>query len=219
MVSLPPPEQLQVYLDDQVSVNVSDQVIFRTGQDGLHQWEAGIVLARFVLFNAQLFNGRRVLELGSGTGLAGITASLIGAESTLSDYNTDVLENIGRSVELSGARVHTTRLDWTDPTSYLSEQFDCIIGSDLVYQGAPLDSLAHTINAHLIPGGLMFLIMPVKRSATPAFISCMSGFTHEELILDPDIYMKSPMRPEELGYKKFPELRLHSFKVHKFTKQ
>jgi predicted nicotinamide N-methyase len=216
MQSLPPPQVLQVYLNDHTRITVSDQVFFQTGQDGLHQWESGIVLARFVLFNTDLFRGRRLLELGSGTGLAGITAATVGAEAVLSDYNPDVLENINRSVALSAVQVQVKRIDWTDPRTYMEQQFDFVIGSDLIYHGSPLEALASTIRAHLVPGGKMVLVMPVKRSATTDFLRLMSDFEYEETTLDAE-YLASPLRPEELGFKQYPELRLHTFKVHIFT--
>ena len=42
--------------------------------DGLHIWDAGIILARFILTNKQLFENKSVLELGTGVGIGGITA-------------------------------------------------------------------------------------------------------------------------------------------------
>lgn len=69
---------------------------FPHGFDGLHIWEAGIVLARFVAFNKGLFEDKEILELGSGVGIGGLAALKFTECKTcvLSDYNTEILENI-----------------------------------------------------------------------------------------------------------------------------
>ena len=69
-------------------------------------WNAGLQLAEFIEeFPAQwVVQGQRVLELGAGTGLAGIVASLMGAQSVVvSDYPApevlaNIAENISRNV-------------------------------------------------------------------------------------------------------------------------
>ncbi len=46
-------------------------------------WPGGQVLARYVLDHPDLAAGRRVLDLGSGSGLAAIAAALVGASEVL----------------------------------------------------------------------------------------------------------------------------------------
>ena len=48
-------------------------LLFSDKMDGLHIWEAGIIMARFVALNPQLFEGKTVLELGSGVGIVGLS--------------------------------------------------------------------------------------------------------------------------------------------------
>ncbi len=65
-------------------------------------WNAGLQLAEFIEEDEEWsVNGERVLELGAGTGLAGILAGLSGArEVVLSDYPAEeVLENIRSNVQ------------------------------------------------------------------------------------------------------------------------
>lgn len=47
---------------------------FPHGLDGLRLWEAGIVLARYIINQNFLFKNKKVLELGAGVGIAGMTA-------------------------------------------------------------------------------------------------------------------------------------------------
>jgi predicted nicotinamide N-methyase len=73
-----------------------------------HLWNAGLQLAEFieegdVQGRDWSVNRERVLELGAGTGLAGILAGLKGArEVVISDYPApEVLENLRENVERS----------------------------------------------------------------------------------------------------------------------
>src|ERR1700759_858210 len=46
-------------------------------------WAGGQALARYVLDNPAIVRGRRVLDIGSGSGLVGIAAARAGAASVL----------------------------------------------------------------------------------------------------------------------------------------
>jgi predicted nicotinamide N-methyase len=56
---------------------------------GLAMWEAGYYIAEWILANADLFAGKRILELGSGVGLSGIVL----ARSFDSNFDTTKLPN------------------------------------------------------------------------------------------------------------------------------
>jgi predicted nicotinamide N-methyase len=219
-INLPSPVLQSIKLCDGKYVNIHDQVFFQTGDDGVHQWESGIVLARWCIGNEDRIRNARVLELGSGTGLAGICCEKYCRASsvTLTDYNAKVLENIERNKELNLSQVRVVRLDWTQPSSYIDDKFDIIIGSDLVYIGAPISQLADTIQHHLAPNGELTIIMPNKRRATPEFIEAMTqrGFMHAASELDDPFLYSSPNDDEVRGFKDFPELKLHRFLVHSF---
>jgi len=69
---------------------------FEAGGFGGSVWDCGIALAIVVLRERELVRGRRVLELGSGQGLAGIAAALAGAKAVvLSDYGASAGEARG----------------------------------------------------------------------------------------------------------------------------
>ena len=90
---------------------------------GAGVWAAALVLAHRLASHEQVtgcepfLGGRDVLELGSGCGLAGLAAGLLGARSvTLTDWLPSVLEGLARSAGLNGLRatVSVRRLDWRD---------------------------------------------------------------------------------------------------------
>ena len=70
---------------------------FDAGGFGGSVWGCSIALAIRLMREPQLVRGRRVLELGSGTGLAGIASAMAGARSvTLSDFGELAGEPAGR---------------------------------------------------------------------------------------------------------------------------
>lgn len=79
-------------------------------------------------------SGLRVLELGSGPGLGGITAGLLGADVTFSDYVPEALRwaeaNAGHN-GLDPRHVDFRIVDWESPGDL--ESFDLIIGSEILY--------------------------------------------------------------------------------------
>jgi len=82
-------------------LHLNELLIFPHGLDGAHIWEAGIILARFILFNDDLFAGKEVLELGSGVGIGGISMLKFtkARHVSLSDFNDFVLSNIKQNLK------------------------------------------------------------------------------------------------------------------------
>src|SRR5436189_5120817 len=75
-------------------------------------WAGGQALARYLLDNPALVAGRRVLDLGSGSGLVAIAAARAGAARVLaSDINAFALAAIGLNAAANGRNVETTADD------------------------------------------------------------------------------------------------------------
>lgn len=94
-------------------------------------WPAARVMAQDIWENID-FSGMEVMELGAGLGLPGIMAALKGGKITFSDYKEEALElalnNAGRN-SIKEARAYLG--DWRNFS--LDKQFDCILGSDILY--------------------------------------------------------------------------------------
>ena len=111
--------------------------------------DAALVLARFLEnkhFPDKYWTSKKVLELGSGTGLVGLIAGCLGEEVMLTDLKELVpllKENIERNKEsVEGTAVSRT-LIWGE-TSGLDIP-DVILMSDLVYYSEALDPLCETL--------------------------------------------------------------------------
>lgn len=120
-------------------------------------WTSSVELARWCLADTDL-RGKRVLELGSGLGLAGIAAARAGAIVTLSDYEQDALDfaqcNVLRNLsshELE--RTHFHLLDWRNVADLrlFDPAFDMVIAADVVYERRsflPLVEALHHLLGH-----------------------------------------------------------------------
>jgi predicted nicotinamide N-methyase len=72
-------------------------------------WAGGQALARYVLDNPQVTAGRRVLDLGSGSGLTAIAAAVTGAVSVLaSELDPIAVAAIGLNAALNSVEIGTT---------------------------------------------------------------------------------------------------------------
>ncbi len=65
---------------------------------GLNTWDGSVILAKYLETLPHLVADRTVLELGAGTGVAGIAAGLLGARSVLLTDLEYTLENLGSNV-------------------------------------------------------------------------------------------------------------------------
>ena len=141
---------------------------------GLNTWDCSIILAKYLESNRYLIKDKLVLELGSGTGIAGIAALLLHSrfvrltdlKYTISnllsnvEFNIDshhnescMKSNIEDSTAASSAkkRYAVSELDWSNEQTYprddygVLEQYDVILGADIVWLEHLIPSLIHAL--------------------------------------------------------------------------
>ena len=94
-------------------------------------WLGGQVLARHVLDHPTLVQGRRVLDLATGSGLVGIAAALAGAADVL---GADVDPLSGTAV-LANSAVNGVQMRWTgeDLLDGPAPDVDVVLAGDVLY--------------------------------------------------------------------------------------
>ena len=143
---------------------------------------------RYVLEHVDT-EGKRVVELGSGCGVAGVAIARVGrpASMILTDHDEEVLVNLRATVRRNPASIapRIARLRWgEDLAQELVGAADLVLGSDLVYEGNDLDGLAATMTRLLADDGVAVLASPATRSAR-AWATVERAFAAQGLVLRP----------------------------------
>lgn len=124
---------------------------------GEYIWPTPLFMCEFLKRNSELVKGKRVLELGSGTGIVGLYAAKLGAAHvTLTDFIDFNIEGIKRNIKDNGLE-QVTEPRWFQWGTSLGEQWDVIIGCDVVYPVMDKPILIKAIKTHLKPGAKFIL--------------------------------------------------------------
>jgi predicted nicotinamide N-methyase len=123
-------------------------------------WAGGQALARYILDNTALLKGKRVLDLGSGSGLTAIAAMMAGAKSTLaSDLDRISLAAAQLNAALNGVEIATTAENLLEKPA---EAFDVVLVGDLFYERALADLVSKYIDAAALLGAVVHIGDPQR---------------------------------------------------------
>jgi predicted nicotinamide N-methyase len=123
-------------------------------------WAGGQALARYLLDNAESVSGKRVLDLGCGSGLTAIAAMRSGAVSVLAaDIDGYALEATRLNAEANCVEVETTQSDLlgTPPGD-----FEVILVGDLFYERQLADRVLAYIEAATNKGAIALIGDPQR---------------------------------------------------------
>ncbi|RUP46988.1 putative methyltransferase-domain-containing protein [Jimgerdemannia flammicorona] len=146
-------------------------------------WDCGIILSKYLEKQATtlLLRGRRIIELGAGKSLPGLSAAILGARVTLTDA-PGVVPLIRRIVALNGldaqlrgpevgAVERVEALDWIERDQYLltilpptEELFDLILCADVVWVEYLIEPLVATLSALARTSATQILLAHQTRS-------------------------------------------------------
>lgn len=149
--------------DEGVVVHESDPSTLGDGLGlvwGSVLWPSGISLAKYIAWRGPEFvHSKRVLELGCGTGVVGLTLAKLGVRHvTLTDSESVLWPLLRKSIasnDIPEDRIWIHGLDWKDPSTFLlegdessSSEFDLVVAADVLYSG--MDRLfARALASHL----------------------------------------------------------------------
>ena len=148
------------------AIQNTDVVIDASKNTAYKLWDGAFLLARYLentaVFPDGFWRGKRCIELGSGCGLVGIVAWLLGADVTLTDLPTALAHterclahNLSRVIAKNPAfairencirvKAHTWGKIVCDESNEPVPHFDYIFGSDVVYQPSLTSDLLSTL--------------------------------------------------------------------------
>lgn len=156
-------------------------------------WDAGRALSLFLSEGS--LEGRRVLELGSGTGIVGLTAAAMGATVVMSDQ-PELVPLLDANIAANGlaTNARAVPLVWGDPSA-LDEvnvgEVDLVCGSDLLYSPEQFDALLETMVKICKPGHTEVLLAYPPRYTEDIFLE--QAGEHFELLefseIEPAIFL------------------------------
>ncbi|KAJ1067749.1 hypothetical protein K5549_016403, partial [Capra hircus] len=155
---------------------------------GKQVWRGALLLADYILFQRDLFQGRTVLELGAGTGLASIIAATVAQTVYCTDVGADLLAMCQRNIALNshllasgGGVVKVKELDWlrddlcTDPEvpfswskediSHLYGHTTILLAAEVFYDDDLTDAVFKTLSrlAHKLKNACTAILSVEKR--------------------------------------------------------
>ncbi|KAL6086339.1 hypothetical protein STEG23_000137 [Scotinomys teguina] len=117
-------------------------------------WDAALSLCNYFESQNVDFRGKKVIELGAGTGIVGILAALQGGDVTITDLPL-ALEQIQDNVRTnmpSGGRAKVCALSWGIDQHGFPGNYDLVLGADIVYMEPTfpllLGTLQHLCGSH-----------------------------------------------------------------------
>ncbi|MDR9771198.1 50S ribosomal protein L11 methyltransferase [Rhizobium hidalgonense] len=100
-----------------------------------YPWAGGAVLARHLLGQPEMVAGRRVLDLGSGSGLVAIAAGKAGAAAvTAVDVDVNAIAAIGLNAAINDVNIFAVAADIIEAPP--PEKTDLLVVGDLFYDSA-----------------------------------------------------------------------------------
>ncbi|KAK9895378.1 hypothetical protein P389DRAFT_92570 [Cystobasidium minutum MCA 4210] len=173
----------------QIRINIEEGFMQDVHATGFQTWSSAVYLARRMLADPRQFfkaggnsttaKPRRILELGSGTGLGGIAAYHALLQATdeahlvLSDMDQPTLDTLTDNVRnnsdqgtLANIHVEVCHLDWTCIDSSRFKPFDTILGADLVYEPEHADLLHNVVQKLLAKSSssIFHLVVVMRRT-------------------------------------------------------
>ncbi len=118
-------------------------------------WTGGQALARYVLDNKAVVRGKRVLDLGSGSGIVAIAAAIAGAKSvTANDIDPMALSAIRLNAAANEVTVNLRSANIVDS---LGLQADVVLAGDMFYGEGVADGVVRFIRRQRQSGAEVFV--------------------------------------------------------------
>lgn len=136
-------------------------------------WDAGLLLA--AAMSAEPIEGRRILEVGCGLGIASLVLQDRGADILATDIHPLAGEFLEDNAAANNVEMPPfVAVDWRNPPEDLG-LFDLIIGSDLLYERDQPEGLAEFMARCCKEDGMVIITDP-GRNQTGAFSREMRAF-------------------------------------------
>ncbi|MDD2265307.1 methyltransferase domain-containing protein [Sulfuricurvum sp.] len=153
-------------------------------------WDSSKILAH--LMSDFDIEGKRILEVGCGIGLASLVLNHRSANISATDYHPEAERFMDENTRINNDKlIPFIRAGWEDIESTLGE-FDLIIGSDLLYERDHVELLAGFINRHTKRTCEVIIVDPGRGNH--------SNFSKKMVSLDFDHTQSKPIHTDYLTF-------------------
>ena len=185
--------------DCNISILESRSLVSAAGTTGMRTWEASLHLGQFLCSRPFLVSGKRILELGAGTGyLSILCAKFLSATQVIaSDGSDDVVNNLPDNLYIndlqdSGRVISPMGLKWGHALLGTEEkgwnggrEIDLVLGADVTYDKSIIPFLVATLEelVDLFPA-VAILIAATQRNLSTFetfFSTCQRHGFHAKL--------------------------------------
>ena len=149
-------------------------------------WPSGTALAQAVA--ARPLAGRRVLELGCGLGLVGVTAALAGADVLVVDRSPEAIAFAALNAERNGVTLQRAVCAFDQPERLLAgAPWDLVLAADVLYEQRNVPVLLWLLPRLVGQDGEVWLADP-GRPMLARFLAGAeaTGWRREQVPADPD---------------------------------
>uniref|UniRef100_A0A8D0GJ55 Protein N-lysine methyltransferase METTL21A n=1 Tax=Sphenodon punctatus TaxID=8508 RepID=A0A8D0GJ55_SPHPU len=154
-------------------------------------WDAAVVLCTYLEMGGIDLRGHSVIELGAGTGLLGIVATLLGAHVTITDreaalafLESNVQANLPPDLQ---PKAVVKELTWgRDLMNFSPGDFDFILGADIIYLEETFVDLLWTLEHLCSEHTVILLSCRIRYERDQNFLKMLKGqFSVHEVHYDP----------------------------------
>jgi predicted nicotinamide N-methyase len=136
-------------------------------------WGGGQALARFVLDNPKIVAGKKVLDFGSGSGIAAIAAAKAGAATvTATDIDPVAIEATKLNARLNDVVITAIQATMAESSQ---QQCDVLLAGDVFYLGFGSD--AHWFFDWALEGRLILIGEPPERGFPKEYLQELIRYT------------------------------------------
>ena len=136
-------------------------------------WASGLALARYLAAHPEWVAGKRVLDFGAGSGVAGIAAVKAGALEVVACD----LDPLALAACRANAELNQVALSYSADFFAEADRFDLILVADVLYDRANLPPIAELAEPMLRLGG--YRINPRNNGPTNSRVSWLTGLSFQ----------------------------------------
>lgn len=143
-----------------------------------HYWSGGLALARHLIDQPALVDGRAMLDLGTGSGIVAIAACLAGARQvTATDIDPYAIAATAVNAEANGVVVETVLGDLTASSPV---PIDVLTIGDLFYDAATAERVLDLARHHAALGAIVLIGDPLRAHLPLSSLEEVARYTVSE---------------------------------------